>query len=94
MKYFTITPLVWLQSDTNENWWIAQGRGSYQVEHISGSGWQWRYCWGEYYDEDYHYCDSFEEAKSAAEAHYRERVMEFLTEVQPPTDQPKADGGA
>ena len=79
-EVFTITPLVWLQSPNADypDWWTAQGRGGYQVEKDRGQ-WKWKYCWDEYYDEDEISCERLEDGKQQAEAHYRERVLEFLT---------------
>lgn len=52
--------------------------GSYHVEHRDGSGWQWGYCFDEYYDEDQFGCPSLEEGKKRAEADWQERIEPII----------------
>jgi len=48
--------------------------GSYFVEEYQFSGWQWSYCFCEYYDEGSYSCKDTADGMSLAEEHWRKRV--------------------
>lgn len=50
--------------------------------YLPGEHWVWGYCFDEYYDEAEHDCDSLEDGKAKAEAHYRERLLAALEPVE------------
>lgn len=60
--------------------------GSYTVEppdhEIGRRSHTWRYCFDEYYDEDTTTCDTIEDGKAAAQAHWNDRVSGIC--VTPP----------
>lgn len=80
-KRYTIKPLVWQSSPRDEFHHTSVLFGSYSVEHTNDRGWRWSYCFGEYYDEDNAACDDLESGKSAAQAHWEERIKAALVEV-------------
>lgn len=48
--------------------------GSYSVDKSAYDGWQWSYCFEEYYNEGGASCDDMADGMARAEAHWRERV--------------------
>lgn len=52
--------------------------GSYTVKRVDGTGWQWGYCFDEYYDEDNFSCDSEADGKNAAENNWQERIAPII----------------
>lgn len=89
---YEIKPLVWKHYKTKDisDRWSAEGtRGGYEVTRLYDdegnlcNRFQWSCCYAEYNDEDGGECKNFKEGKAKCEAHYRERVLECLVEVQP-----------
>lgn len=87
---YEIRPLKWKhhKSDISDSWDAENGRGNYRVARLWDDDgnlcnrFQWEYCYDEYYDEGGGECKNFKEGKAKCEAHYRERVLECLVEVQ------------
>jgi len=68
-----VAPLAWVV--WCDGWQAHTPFGSYTVEPNSrASGWLWRYCFDEVYDEDSFSCDDADEGKSLAWAHWLDRV--------------------
>lgn len=78
---FTFKPFEW-SNNAWDCWYANAAAGSYAVEQRENGSWFWRYCWDEYYDEGHHDCESLEDGQQKAEAHFQERVKEFLVPAE------------
>lgn len=88
---YEIKPLVWehCKSDGDWEYIAAEGtRGRYMVSRITGdkgilgAKCEWSFCYAAIFDQGGGDCTSFDDGKAQCEAHYRERVLECLVEVQ------------
>lgn len=82
-RTYTIRPLEWDDKELIEEFDSISAPtcfGNYRVEKTE-DGFRWSYCFDEYYDEGYSECDSAEDGKAKAEAHWFERLSGCLLPV-------------
>lgn len=75
-KLYKIKPLTWAKWASGE-WQADTSFGTYTVKKH-----RWQYCFDAIYDSGESHCASIEAGKAAAEAHWRERILPMLEEVE------------
>jgi hypothetical protein len=80
---FKIKPLAWTDCTRGGCAWFSADTpfGSYNVEQDEDGTICWRWCFDEYYDEGKESCESIEEGKDKAWAHWLKRIAPALEEV-------------
>lgn len=93
-EVWTIQPLEW-EGDIREPFDSIRAPtpfGSYNVRMQDDRTLRWEYCFDEYYDEDSNECETVEEGKAAAWAHWQERIGRALVKYRL-APAPKRGGG-
>lgn len=78
---YTVKPLEWeshVDDNGNDRWLAGTVCGLMRVRRKQYTGWEWSYCFDEYYDKGTRHCDSAEDGKRQAEAYYLERLLPAL----------------
>ena len=81
MKLYKIRPLKWIGDITEDYDSIIASTpfGNYTITKRSEEdGYCWGFCFDEYYDEDQTNCDTIQEGKKAAQAHWLNRISGAL----------------
>lgn len=82
MKKYTLKPLEWLPSGPEQpGCCVCTVFGFMNIDPVE-NGYEFRWCFDEYYDEGLERFDSLEAAKQRAQEFYESRILPALNEVQ------------